>query len=72
MFGESCTGRVYLNMYEANTILEGLQFLEQFSQKDKKKLQHIDKTTVTIEEVESAVTPVKVRETHDISRWLND
>lgn len=41
MFGESCTGRVYLNMYEANTILEGLQFLEQFSRKDKKKLQQI-------------------------------
>lgn len=39
---------------------------------DKKKLQHIDKTVATIEEVESAVTPVKVRETHDISRWLND
>ena len=39
---------------------------------DKQKLQHIDKTVATIEEVESAVTPVKVRETHDISRWLND
>ena len=39
---------------------------------DKKKLQHIDKTAATIEEVESNVTPVKVRETHDISRWLND
>lgn len=41
MFGESCTGRVYLNMYEADTILEGLYYLEQFSQKDKKKLQHL-------------------------------
>lgn len=39
---------------------------------DKKKLQHIDNTTVTIEEVESTVTLANPQATHDISRWLNN
>lgn len=38
---------------------------------NKQKIQHIDKTVVTTEEVKSTTTPVRTP-VHDISRWLDD